>query len=70
MQRHLETMRQLVSMMDPVLYDHLQKMQATHFLYCYRWFLVLFKREYPDLNQVGHLQEYALVSVRHVDENT
>ncbi|KAI7896128.1 rab-GTPase-TBC domain-containing protein, partial [Mucor mucedo] len=42
----LNTLKDLIRFMDPTLYQHLEKIQAHEMFFCFRWFLVWFKREF------------------------
>lgn len=46
MREQLLTLDQLVQLMDPQLYIHLQKAESTNFFFFFRMFLVWFKREF------------------------
>ncbi|EEP78711.1 GTPase-activating protein GYP7 [Uncinocarpus reesii 1704] len=46
MREQLLTLDQLVQLMDPQLYIHLQKTESTNFFFFFRMFLVWFKREF------------------------
>ncbi|KAI2012640.1 GTPase activating protein [Ophidiomyces ophidiicola] len=46
MREQLLTLDQLVQLMDPELYLHLQKAESTNFFFFFRMFLVWFKREF------------------------
>ncbi|EER29956.1 GTPase-activating protein GYP7, putative [Coccidioides posadasii C735 delta SOWgp] len=46
MREQLLTLDQLVQLMDPQLYIHLQKTDSTNFFFFFRMFLVWFKREF------------------------
>jgi len=46
MDQHLARLRQLLQILDSQLYEHMtSKSDCTHFHFCYRWFLLDFKRE-------------------------
>ncbi|EEB88473.1 hypothetical protein MPER_13671, partial [Moniliophthora perniciosa FA553] len=47
MKKHLLTLQQLISVMDPELYRHLEKTDALNLFFCFRWVLIAFKREFP-----------------------
>lgn len=52
MDQNLGNMRSLIQILDPELFDHMkQNGDYTHFYFCYRWFLLDFKRElvYDDI---------------------
>lgn len=46
MRQQLLTLDQLVQLMDPELYLHLQKAESTNFFFFFRMLLVWFKREF------------------------
>ncbi|CAO3572435.1 unnamed protein product [Mortierella alpina] len=46
MQSQLETMSQLIQVLDPKLYKHLEKCEALNLFFCFRWLLIWFKREF------------------------
>lgn len=46
MDQHFGNMRSLIQILDPELFEHMkQNGDYTHFYFCYRWFLLDFKRE-------------------------
>lgn len=46
MDTHFANMRSLIQILDPEMFEHLQQNgDLTHFYFCYRWFLLDFKRE-------------------------
>ncbi|KAI8103878.1 hypothetical protein M9435_006404 [Picochlorum sp. BPE23] len=47
MQTQLETLQKLLKHLDPPLYDFLCQQHASNMFFCFRWLLVLFKREFP-----------------------
>lgn len=47
MAQQLRAVEVLTHAFVPPLYTHLQKQQATNMCFCFRWLLVLFKREFP-----------------------
>ncbi|CAE6491467.1 unnamed protein product [Rhizoctonia solani] len=47
MKKQLSTLQQLLSVMDPELYRHLEKTDALNLFFCFRWVLIAFKREFP-----------------------
>ncbi|KAK3670940.1 GTPase activating protein [Recurvomyces mirabilis] len=51
MRLQLVTLDQLCQLLDPKLYDHLQKVDSTNFFFFFRMLLVWFKREFsfPDI---------------------
>jgi hypothetical protein len=51
MRAQLQTLDQLVQLMDPKLYAHLQAAESTNFFFFFRMLLVWFKREFdwPDV---------------------
>jgi len=50
MKRHLSTLQQLIAVMDPELYRHLEKTDALNLFFCFRWVLIAFKREFAFLD--------------------
>lgn len=46
MRRQLSTLQQLIGMMDPELYAHLEKTGSLNLFFCFRWILIAFKREF------------------------
>ncbi|KAF9190447.1 GTPase activating protein [Haplosporangium sp. Z 767] len=46
MQSQLETMSKLIQVLDPKLYKHFEKCEALNLFFCFRWFLIWFKREF------------------------
>ncbi|KAF5365684.1 hypothetical protein D9758_003200 [Tetrapyrgos nigripes] len=46
MQKQLSTLRQLIGVMDPELYRHFEKADGLNLFFCFRWVLVVFKREF------------------------
>jgi hypothetical protein len=47
MKKQLSTLQQLIEMMDPELYRHLEKSDGLNLFFCFRWVLIAFKREFP-----------------------
>ncbi|PCH38023.1 RabGAP/TBC [Wolfiporia cocos MD-104 SS10] len=47
MRKQLTTLQQLISVMDPELYRHLEKTESLNLFFCFRWILIHFKREFP-----------------------
>ncbi|KZV64344.1 GTPase-activating protein gyp7 [Peniophora sp. CONT] len=47
MRSQLSTLQQLIEMMDPELYRHLEKTDGLNLFFCFRWILISFKREFP-----------------------
>ncbi|KAG8691838.1 GTPase activating protein [Ceratobasidium sp. 423] len=47
MKKQLLTLQQLLAVMDPELYRHLEKADALNLFFCFRWVLIAFKREFP-----------------------
>ncbi|KAF8326026.1 rab-GTPase-TBC domain-containing protein [Cantharellus anzutake] len=47
MKKQLSMLQQLVAMMDPELYRHLEKTDSLNLFFCFRWVLIVFKREFP-----------------------
>ncbi|CAK5277450.1 unnamed protein product [Mycena citricolor] len=46
MKKHLLTLQQLIEVMDPELYRHLEKTDGLNLFFCFRWVLIAFKREF------------------------
>ncbi|PAA79437.1 hypothetical protein BOX15_Mlig019554g2, partial [Macrostomum lignano] len=47
MDQHLANLRATIQVTDPQLFEHMLKRgDYTHFYFCYRWFLLEFKREF------------------------
>ncbi|KAF9053612.1 GTPase-activating protein gyp7 [Hymenopellis radicata] len=46
MKKQLLTLQQLIGMMDPELYRHLEKADGLNLFFCFRWVLIAFKREF------------------------
>lgn len=46
MKKQLSTLQQLINVMDPELYRHLEKSDALNLFFCFRWVLIAFKREF------------------------
>ncbi|EKM55590.1 uncharacterized protein PHACADRAFT_173743 [Phanerochaete carnosa HHB-10118-sp] len=46
MKKQLSTLQQLIGVMDPELYRHLEKTDALNLFFCFRWILIAFKREF------------------------
>ncbi|KAG5727673.1 GTPase-activating protein gyp7 [Termitomyces sp. T112] len=46
MKKQLSTLQQLVGIMDPELYKHLEKTDGLNLFFCFRWVLIAFKREF------------------------
>ncbi|KAF8136624.1 rab-GTPase-TBC domain-containing protein [Boletus edulis] len=47
MKKQLSTLQELISVMDPELYRHLEKTEGLNLFFCFRWVLIAFKREFP-----------------------
>lgn len=56
MKKQLLTLQQLISVIDPELYRHLEKADGLNLFFCFRWVLIAFKREFP-FDDVLHLWE-------------
>ncbi|KAG5646650.1 hypothetical protein DXG03_002640 [Asterophora parasitica] len=46
MKKQLLTLQQLIAVMDPELYKHLEKTDGLNLFFCFRWVLIAFKREF------------------------
>ncbi|KAJ6547478.1 GTPase-activating protein gyp7 [Mycena capillaripes] len=47
MKKQLLTLQELIEVMDPELYRHLEKTDGLNLFFCFRWVLIAFKREFP-----------------------
>ncbi|KAJ7685102.1 rab-GTPase-TBC domain-containing protein [Mycena polygramma] len=47
MKKQLLTLQELIQVMDPELYRHLEKTDGLNLFFCFRWVLIAFKREFP-----------------------
>ncbi|KAF6765149.1 GTPase-activating protein gyp7 [Ephemerocybe angulata] len=47
MKQQLLTLQQLIEVMDPELFKHLEKTDGMNLFFCFRWVLIAFKREFP-----------------------
>jgi hypothetical protein len=47
MKKQLSTLQQLIGVMDPELFRHLEKVDGLNLFFCFRWVLISFKREFP-----------------------
>ncbi|KAF5330796.1 hypothetical protein D9619_005538 [Psilocybe cf. subviscida] len=47
MKKQLSMLQQLIEIMDPELFRHLEKTDALNLFFCFRWILIAFKREFP-----------------------
>ncbi|AAW46850.2 Rab GTPase activator, putative [Cryptococcus deneoformans JEC21] len=56
MKKQLSTLQQLISILDPVLYTHLERTDSLNLFFTFRWILIAFKREFP-FDAVIHLWE-------------
>ncbi|KAF5381100.1 hypothetical protein D9615_003903 [Tricholomella constricta] len=56
MKKQLLTLQQLIAVMDPELYKHLEQTDGLNLFFCFRWVLIAFKREFP-FNEVLRLWE-------------
>ncbi|KAF9208710.1 GTPase activating protein [Haplosporangium sp. Z 27] len=46
MQSQLETLGNMIQVLDPKFYKHLEKCEALNLFFCFRWLLIWFKREF------------------------
>ncbi|KAI8866827.1 RabGAP/TBC, partial [Ramicandelaber brevisporus] len=53
MSRELDCLKDLVRLLLPRLYSHLQSMDALHFFFCFRWLLIWFKREFEFMDVIA-----------------
>jgi len=47
MKQQLSALQQLIGVMDPELFRHLEKTDGMNLFFCFRWILIHFKREFP-----------------------
>ncbi|KAF9030770.1 rab-GTPase-TBC domain-containing protein [Panaeolus papilionaceus] len=47
MKNQLSMLQQLIEVMDPELFRHLEKTDGLNLFFCFRWVLIAFKREFP-----------------------
>ncbi|KAJ7452509.1 rab-GTPase-TBC domain-containing protein [Mycena galericulata] len=47
MKKQLLALQELIEVMDPELYRHLEKTDGLNLFFCFRWVLIAFKREFP-----------------------
>ncbi|KIY69995.1 RabGAP/TBC [Cylindrobasidium torrendii FP15055 ss-10] len=47
MKKQLLSLQELIGVMDPELYRHLEKTDGLNLFFCFRWVLIAFKREFP-----------------------
>ena len=45
MKAQLSVLQELIALMDPQLYAHLEKTDSLNLFFCFRWILIAFKRE-------------------------
>lgn len=57
-QAQLKALREVIQVLDPPLHSHLESLDALAYFFCFRWLLVLFKREFQ-LEEVLRLWEAA-----------
>ncbi|KAK9897935.1 RabGAP/TBC [Cystobasidium minutum MCA 4210] len=46
MKAQLSVLQELIALMDPQLYSHLEKTDSLNLFFCFRWILIAFKREF------------------------
>lgn len=46
MKEQLSILQELIALMDPQLYRHLEKTDSLNLFFCFRWVLIAFKREF------------------------
>lgn len=56
MKKQLSTLQQLISILDPLLYTHLERTDSLNLFFTFRWILIAFKREFP-FDTIIHLWE-------------
>lgn len=66
MKTQLDTISRLLSILDPQLYSHLKSIQSLDLFCCYRWMLILFKREFG-FADILSLWEFILCDYRTTD---
>ncbi|TYJ57288.1 hypothetical protein B9479_002021 [Cryptococcus floricola] len=47
MKKQLSQLQQLIAVMDPELYVHLERTGSLNLFFTFRWILIIFKREFP-----------------------
>jgi Rab-GTPase-TBC domain len=66
MKGQLTLLARLIEAMDETMYTHLESINALDLFYCYRWLLLLFKREFS-YNDTLRLWEFILVDYKTKD---
>lgn len=56
MKKQLSTLQQLISILDPLLYTHLERTDSLNLFFTFRWILIAFKREFA-FDTIIHLWE-------------
>lgn len=56
MRTQLHDLEKLVKFLDPKLHNHLERIDALNFFFCFRWLLIWFKREF-DFTDIMRLWE-------------
>lgn len=61
MRVQLAQLREILSVLDRPLYDHMAKHDSLNMFFCFRWLLILFKREF-DLSETQTIWEVRALS--------
>jgi len=62
----LEKLKKLVACLDPSLHEYLIRLDASNMFFCYRWLLIIFRREFST-NQIRILWEAFWTDYYHKD---
>jgi len=66
MHSQLEKLKKLLACLDPTFYDYLRRIDALNMFFCYRWLLILFRREFST-DQIRILWEAFCTDYHHKD---
>jgi hypothetical protein len=67
MRVQLAQLREILSVLDRQLYDHMAKHDSLNMFFCFRWLLILFKREFElsETETIWEVRVYMLCSHLH-----